>query len=66
MKFSMHGKAHILQGLKQPEQDVEEEVSLGKNALNKGKGVWLQVMKVTSAVGKAKKIQKFKLFWMAL
>lgn len=46
MSFTMSGRAHTLQGLKQPQQAVEE-VNLDKGTLTKGKGVWLQVMRVT-------------------
>ena len=48
MHFIMGGRARTLQGLRKPDQAVEEEANISKVTLNEGKGIWLQVMQVTA------------------
>ena len=53
MRFIMGGKEITLQGLKAPKHAVEEEPNLNKVTLTKGKGIWLQLMKITAPFGAA-------------
>lgn len=48
MHFIMGGRALTLQGLRKPDQAVEEEANISKVTLTEGKGIWLQVMQVTA------------------
>lgn len=52
MKLSMHfimcGREFTLQGLRKPDQAVEEDANISKVTLTEGKGIWLLVEVMTT------------------
>ncbi|XP_035543610.1 uncharacterized protein LOC118347690 [Juglans regia] len=53
MRFHVEGQQLLFQGLKPPENSLEEELKLNKNTLAEGRGIWLQLMEAGNSKGKA-------------
>ncbi|XP_041001674.1 uncharacterized protein LOC121247377 [Juglans microcarpa x Juglans regia] len=53
IRFHIEGRKLLLQGLKPPENSLEEEPTLSKTTLVKGRGIWLQLMEADNTKGRA-------------
>ncbi|KAA8517399.1 hypothetical protein F0562_017692 [Nyssa sinensis] len=53
MRFYIEGTHLLLQGLRPPENSLEEEQRLSKATLVEGRGIWLQLMEVVDTKGRA-------------